>query len=906
MDSPRFVWCNSHGLGRNIFVLFRRSFRLANVPQKALVHLFADSRYRLRVNGEVLAYGPVRFSPSHPEYDSVDIAAYLRKGANCITVEANAKGASSFDTRPSIGGFIAWGQIGPSGKKESVSLSTPGEWKSRQVDAWDGWTPPFSFAQGPIESLDPRQLPEAWFSPDASDEDWPDAVEIENQKHWGEPSARSIPMLNMTSRLPERVLLAARIDGSEQRIGVRVAAEGTNAKGERQRVCYATCLYSPREQEITIGAFWGPHYLNGEALGKGRKSATQGNREDFTARLRAGWNLLYGEPETLHAAWPILIGLPAEKGIIASATEDQDCPDVMQYTLPVDKEELEAARRVPPRSVSELPKLSQGWQRVKRGECPGSPAREAGWDLPVEKLNVGAHQIRDIALPAGDSMLVFDFGGEFLGHAQLEVDAPEGTVIDVANGESPRENGTLDIFKTHWAVNSADRFVLRGGTEQIEAFHARGGRYLQISVRNASAPVTLKRVAIRETTYPLDVGGSFECGDPVFNWMWQTGLSTLRACMEDAYLDCPWRERGCYLGDMLAEYHVTRAVSSDPALVRRCLRFFAQCQHADGQFPGMAPSCLDSPLGDYSMIWGILLRDYWAATGDIETARELYPHLQRMLSSSRWIRAESGLLNVDAIGGFIDWSSVKESKQGESAAMNAFYYRALCCGAELATALRRRDDAAKYRREAEKLHTAFQTLWDGERGCFATTRKDGKLVCEGSLHGNVLALTYGLYTDENLAALKRHVAEKVAANHKDTPGHIEPYFLHYALAGLYDHGCALEAETVMRNNYGLMKEGGAWTIWEGMTNYGSACHAWSCAGMHYFAERTLGVRQIKPGDPDEVLIAPDSATLTWAKGTVPHARGPIEVSWRMMGGRLRLEARLPKGVKARVKPAGAL
>ena len=80
----KFVWKDAQGEGRQQTVLFRRSFELDNLPDKALFHLFADSRYHLYVNGVHVNFGPSRFYPAHPDFDSHDLARYL--GRYCIFI----------------------------------------------------------------------------------------------------------------------------------------------------------------------------------------------------------------------------------------------------------------------------------------------------------------------------------------------------------------------------------------------------------------------------------------------------------------------------------------------------------------------------------------------------------------------------------------------------------------------------------------------------------------------------------------------------------------------------------------------------------------------------------------------------------------------------------------------------
>jgi len=63
---------------------FRKNFELMSVPAQFIIHVSADNRYRLFVNGQAVCFGPQRGDLAHWYYESIDIAPYLKAGKNLL------------------------------------------------------------------------------------------------------------------------------------------------------------------------------------------------------------------------------------------------------------------------------------------------------------------------------------------------------------------------------------------------------------------------------------------------------------------------------------------------------------------------------------------------------------------------------------------------------------------------------------------------------------------------------------------------------------------------------------------------------------------------------------------------------------------------------------------------------
>jgi len=736
---------------------------------------------------------------------------------------------------------------------------------------------------------------------------------------WGAIEDRPLPPLALTVDAPATLSLAAPLAADERRMGCRVFVPGfRKGRGTKLRFPYAASIHSPRAQHVRLGAFWGPHWLNGEAVA-GENDAVCGNRQNLEVDLAAGWNLLYGEPEQLTESWAMVLAWPRAAGLRVAADSAEDAPEAMRYGAAVEAERLPSAQNAVPADSAALDALDIDWRLAPTTATNTTPhpARDCAWDRPGDAIAYETAADFPLEL-VGDHVLVYDFCREFLGTVTVELEAPAGTVVDIANDERRRDDGLLGLYATNPFTDTADRFVCRGGRQVIEGFHPRGGRWLQLALRPpADGRVVLHRVAITSAQVPVRRDGRFESSEPVFDWCFEAGLATLRACVEDAFLDCPWRERGTYLGDALVEQSALASVTGDLAVARRSLELWAQGQLPDGQMQACVPSWHRRPHEDFSLWWIPAVRDYWALTGDVAFVRRYHAVIERIFASPSWQEQDGALWTAEGLHSFIDWGATRSSKQGRgNACLNAIRVLARDAAAELAELLGDADAAAGHRAEAERVREGLRLrLWLADAGRFAARLDDQGAADakEAARHANALLVLAGVPDAEQLAATWAFLEAELAHNLADGctrgqgTGHCELYFLYYVLRACYAHDRVALAERLMREHWGLLMRADAWTLWEcfcrGVHGAGSQCHAWSCGPLAMLREQVLGVRWVA-GDPTRVTVAPNSH-LTWARGTVPHPAGGIAVHWRRHADRLFLAVDAPDGVEVELAAGAA-
>lgn len=160
---------------------FRKNFELANVPAEFIIHISADNRYRIFVNGTAVCFGPARGDLGHWFYESIDIAKFLKVGKNTLAAvvwnfgEDKPWAQFSLKTALIIQGNTANEQI----------VNTDSSWKviknkSYQSASADAREALGQFiVVGPCDKVDAKLYPWNWETSSFNDNSWSQAKLID-------------------------------------------------------------------------------------------------------------------------------------------------------------------------------------------------------------------------------------------------------------------------------------------------------------------------------------------------------------------------------------------------------------------------------------------------------------------------------------------------------------------------------------------------------------------------------------------------------------------------------------------------------------------------------------------------------------------------------------------------------
>jgi alpha-L-rhamnosidase len=152
---------------------FRRMLQLTAKPDHYIVHVSADNRFILYVNGHRVGDGPARGDLSHWRYENFDLSPYLVQGSNFVT--ATVWNYGIYAPVAQITDRIAFLLQGD-GTAEA-DISTPKDWMvevepgQRPVPRKAGGSNEY-MANGPGEELDAATFDWGWNDPTASGGAW--------------------------------------------------------------------------------------------------------------------------------------------------------------------------------------------------------------------------------------------------------------------------------------------------------------------------------------------------------------------------------------------------------------------------------------------------------------------------------------------------------------------------------------------------------------------------------------------------------------------------------------------------------------------------------------------------------------------------------------------------------------
>jgi alpha-L-rhamnosidase len=200
--------------------LFRKTLALDARPETFKVYVSGDNRFKLYVNEQLVSIGPALGDISHWNYETLDLAPYLKAGENIVAAEiwneGDLKAVSQFSLRT---GFILQGT-----DEATKVLNTNDSWKCVEDESY---TPIRQrvrgyYAAGAGDQIDMNYKIKGWEKLSYNDSSWQQAKPVFERSARGMGFRVSSGWTLIPSILPQRELIYQRLLATRKSEGVSV------------------------------------------------------------------------------------------------------------------------------------------------------------------------------------------------------------------------------------------------------------------------------------------------------------------------------------------------------------------------------------------------------------------------------------------------------------------------------------------------------------------------------------------------------------------------------------------------------------------------------------------------------------------------------------------------------------
>lgn len=430
---------------------------------------------------------------------------------------------------------------------------------------------------------------------------------------------------------------------------------------------------------------------------------------------------------------------------------------------------------------------------------------------------------------------LLDFGEELTGTFYMKAWGHAGDEVTILSGEELEAD---DRVRNDMRCNCLyeDKLILAEGENELEQFEYKCFRYVQL-IAEQDVKMDVFRVDYRH--YPFDEAfNKFHSEDELVNRIWNICKNAVRNCAQEAFLDCPHREKGQYLGDLTVTAHALYYLTGDTALFKKALTDFANSTRICEGMMAVAPGNFMQEIADFSLLYPYQLLLYYRLSKEKVFLEKMLPAAEGIARYFEQFQNESGMLeNVKTKWNLVDWPEnlrdnydfeLPQPVVGDGChnVINALYVGMKLCIEEIKEIL-----DIPYHSEAETLKAAFiHSFYKPETGLFV----DSTVSSHSSLHANVFACFYGLEPEGNKIA--ELIQEKGLCC-----GVFVAYFVLYGLIrmGKKEQAYELIVNKSEHSWYNMLKEGAttAYEAWGKDQKWNtSLCHAWAAAPIPVLME----------------------------------------------------------------------
>jgi len=544
-----------------------------------------------------------------------------------------------------------------------------------------------------------------------------------------------------------------------------------------------------------------------------------------------------------------------------------------------------------------------------------------GTEIPITKHETFKAKL--LTMPNGQKVL--DFGQNFAGYVELDLNAHKGDFIRLTHGEVFGADGNFQNDNFQNKETAICRQVIeytckegRNVYHQTKCYY--GFRYVLVET---DIPITGDEFTGVAVYSDMVQTSFFECGIPDVNRLFENVIWSMKSNFVDVPTDCPHREKLGFTGDCQVFSGAALYMMDAYPVLRRWLRESVSCQAENGCILYIAPPypAPHKPVGkDGSAGWSssmtIVPERFLHYHASVDELREFYPAIKKwIIYNLERAKAKSRPENeklpghirdfiLDCADNWGEWCEpgkistnyFKEAElTGHADTATAFLAYDCYLAREIAAALGEEDDVKFFYENYQKVKAAFRYVYT-DNGRISSDRQCHYIrpVAHKLLDGDEIQLAVDTLADMIKANGSRigtgflttcHLGETLTDNgHSSTVYDLllqreQPSWLFEISKG---------ATTIWESWFGIREDG---------TPKGSHNHYSLGAITGWMMSRALGITAY---DGNIVIRPYPDERLGYAKGSYTSPFGKIRSLWKYTDSAIEFEFDVPANADAEI------
>jgi alpha-L-rhamnosidase len=521
-------------------------------------------------------------------------------------------------------------------------------------------------------------------------------------------------------------------------------------------------------------------------------------------------------------------------------------------------------------------------------------------------------------------VVVYDAGQNLTGWAEIRVEAPEGTAVELFYSEKIDDEGRASTAGNGLVLGQlqTDYYVAAGSGEESWAprFSYKGFRYVQISGPNgqplpAEASVTVEHIA--HVRSGLATASSFESSQGTLNRIHDNTAWAVQSNMHGIVTDTPVYEKNGWTGDAQLTAGAASLLFDTQRLYWKMFQDMLDAQTPEGELSLLSPAnehfgylgqtfkaedcCGATPAWD--AFWFVLPWESYRRHGDRAVLEKVYPAMQRYLDEwvPRWTDKDGDDFAHTLTSGLGDWVAPEGVSRLQPLATTAYYAHLARIAGDAAAVVGREGEATRYRELFETVRNDFNARFLSDEGIYR--EKDDEPFFQSA---QILALAFDLVPEDRRAAVADRLARDIVENRDGNPwvGVLGASYVLPVLTATGHHDVAFTVAT--------QTDEPSWGYWTDTLQFTALGESWPAdtrsRNHHFFGaivqwlyEDLAGMRPLEPGYR-VVEFRPEIPTTGLETVSASHesVRGTVATSWSRTGGGLEIDVTVPPNATGRV------